>query len=192
MKKTTYHSALRPEISGLEGCGFASDSDRNIAFCHDITKGIHIAYNTCDIIYSEPSWIDGYQKFLERSESKEESTYLQYLDAINEWINQFECPFALLLGKHALKNICRFDSSITIKLFGYDAGIYGWRIDLSKYQSKTNIEFIEKLANDFQRVGDFCCGYGNTGKIFKERGKNFIMSDINKKCISYIRDNIMI
>ena len=50
---------------------------------------------------------------------------------------------------------------------------------------------MRSLAIRFNYVGDFCAGYGNTCRIFKEHGKSFIASDINPKCVYYIAKTLM-
>ncbi len=45
------------------------------------------------------------------------------------------------------------------------------------------------LAERYNRVGDFTCGYGRVGRIFSGAGKTWVMSDYNPTCIGYIGMN---
>jgi 2-polyprenyl-3-methyl-5-hydroxy-6-metoxy-1,4-benzoquinol methylase len=53
----------------------------------------------------------------------------------------------------------------------------------------TDIEVIGHLARRYARVGDFCCGYGRTLRLFARHGKRFTGSDYNARCIGYIAEH---
>lgn len=185
-----YHSALK----SIRPIGGERELDRYehngcIVFRHDICNGLTDDFNYCDVLYSEPAWLDGYELFIDRA-NKERSNYDQYLKSIATIIEQWDKPIWLIIGKHARNKLPVPDRMEPIGIHGYQTEILGWN-DNQKYQFKTNYDFIYELSNQYSCIGDFNCGYGNTGKIFKKAGKAFVMSDINGKCIYYIASEIM-
>lgn len=185
--KKIYHSALQEELSiknEILMCKNNGDIVRKV----DICNGLHKDFESCDVLYSEPAWLDGYQKFMERSNSQ--STYKNYLSALCEIIESTSSPIWLVIGKHAHKKLLTPDRIERVKIHNYWTTLLGWNDD-NEYSFNTNYDFINQIAERYERTGDFCCGYGNTGKIFKEHGKGFVMSDINGKCIYYIAKELM-
>jgi len=182
-----YHSALKKELSIQDELDFYQTE--SIVFRHDICGNFPKYYSDCDVLYAEPAWLDGYFKFMDRADH-ERTTYEEYLDALTKIINHWNRPLWLIIGSHALKKLPVPERMEKIILYGYPTNLIGWN-DTHNYRFKTNYDFIEKLAERYDRVGDFCCGYGNTGKIFSEHQKSFVMSDINGKCVFYIAKNLM-
>ena len=182
--KIGYHSALKKELCTVKQQEYRNDY--GIATVSNIIDGLPDYYNVCDIFYSEPAWLDGYNKFLSRANIEGSSDYNDYLSALSGIIANSSMPVILLIGKHAIKKLPQYDSIADVSLHNYKTHIYGWRVDVSKYQASTNSEFLVELSKDYSCIGDFCCGYGNTGAIFQGNGKNWVMSDCNPKCIGYI------
>lgn len=189
MKKEIYHSALNPEFFNETGIKKIIKNG-NEAFQFDINEYFEISKDI-DLIYSEPSWIDGYEKFIERSEMNSKYNFDDYLYSIANIIKNTDLPIVLIIGKSFISKLPDFNSKIPIKLHGYKTFMYGWLIDLKDFEANSNYEVIKKLSEKYNKVWDFCCGYGNTGRIFKENGKSFVMSDINEKCITYVAKNII-
>lgn len=186
--KELYHSALTEELEiGKEIIQAKFNGD--IVFRHDITCGLPGDFNRCDILYSEPSWLQGYSKFINRA-GKETSNYNQYLASLSEIIETADKPIWIILGAHAYSRIPKPDRTLNIQLHNYRTTVLGWNDD-TEYSFKTNYDFITELARTYNCVGDFCCGYGNTGKIFKEHNKSFVMSDINGKCVYQVAKELM-
>lgn len=196
--KKTYHSALKEPLP----IGYELDawSDfYNLVFRKDlreisIQSPDHISayFNKCDVFYTEPAWADGYEKFIERAGHEHSSfeEYLHHLYRIVAEIQKDKKPLWMLMGSHALNYLPDPDRIEKIKLHGYTTNLLGWN-DKHEYLFTDNYDFIRQLAERYIRVGDFNCGYGNTGRIFQEAGKKFIMSDINAKCIYYIAKTLM-
>lgn len=52
-----------------------------------------------------------------------------------------------------------------------------------------NGEVLALLARKYKKVGDWCCGYGYSGRVFLSQGREAVLSDYNAKCIGYIANN---
>tara|TARA_R110000765_G_scaffold350917_2_gene440904 strand:- start:280 stop:849 length:570 start_codon:yes stop_codon:yes gene_type:complete len=183
-----YHSALRDELENQKEITHYTIKD-SLAFYHDVIHnfGLPKEYNKCDILYAEPSWSGGITKFDKRANTS--TTYNEYVASLNNIIKTTTIPIVLIVGiKDSKKLRTPFERHIT-KIHGAKAfaNIYNWSY---KGPLDDTYTIIENLSNQFDCVGDFCCGYGNTGEIFFKKNKNFIMSDYNKKCIGYIKENI--
>ena len=187
--KTVYHSALRKEVFTSCECE-SKKTDCGEAFVFDITSGfLPKEYDQCDVFYSEPAWLDGYNIFLERANRSNTSDYDDYLKALSKIISTGK-PTIMIIGKHAIKHLPKYDCAADVVLNGYKTNAYSWNCDLCGNFS-TNNDLIEYVAKKYDVIGDFCCGYGNTLKIAKKYGKKCVLSDINKKCISYITENLL-
>ena len=182
------HSFRNPELYHEIGVTRA-EKDGNVVFVHDITEGLPLEYWRCDLIYSEPSWMLGYPLFMERAGTT--GSFQEYRAAIAYIIGIMEIPVVLFCGKQSLRKFPTHDSECTAKLNGYKETAYAWRADISGYNVKDNEGLLECLANNFNRVGDFSCGYGVAGRAFKRNGKNFVASDINEKCVTYVARNVL-
>lgn len=186
--KQAYHSALQDELE-IDKEILMCKNGGNEAHQHDICYGLPGYFEKCDILYSEPAWLDGFDKFIKRANG-EKAIYDEYLLALTGIIQEGNKPLWLVIGKHAHKKLPKPERIEEIKIHNYKTTILGWN-DQNKYSFVSNYDFIDQISNHFQFVGDFCCGYGNTGKAFISKGKRFVMSDINGKCIYYIAKEMM-
>jgi len=183
---TPIHSFRSPELSTKTGIT-SVNKDGCCAFLQDITVGLPKIYSKCDILYSEPSWLRGYDIFKARA-GEVVGTFQEYLLSISRIIRDSKIPVILLCGKQSLKKFPPHTSELPVMLNGYGETAYAWGIDISRYAVRTNEDLLGLLAWSYDCVGDFSCGYGVAGRIFREHGKKFVMSDINEKCITYISE----
>ena len=181
--KQVYHSALRDELDVNKELDYFTDGN-NIVFRYDICKGFHQYGDSCDLLYSEPSWEAGYKKFLDRA-GKEQSVYKDYMNAVSDIVKQTSKPTWIILGKHAQK-FFDLDRVESIVLHGYKTNVCGWNDNNDYKFGVSNYEFVQQLSKRYNRMWDFSCGYGTAGMIFMKEGKNFVLSDINGKCVYYI------
>lgn len=187
--KNAYHSALSDDLKGIQEIEGVKFPDGSIAFAHDIVNDepiLPLDYEKCDVLYSELAWISGYEKFNKRAGRK--SSFDGYVKSINEIIYSRLVPVIIVIGKSMLKYFSEPTQQIHTKLNGYPsiACVYNAEYDV---QPETTEDLLEYLATQYKVIGDFCCGYGLSGKIFIKHGKKFVMSDHNKKCIGYIHIN---
>ena len=183
MKKIPYHSALKPELDISYKLDFFENNGSIVLF-HDMNTGINDYFRKADVIYSEPPWMDGYNKFVMRAEIITKS-FFDYLVSIQNLIKELNIPAYLLLGKHMLKHLSP-DRCQNIRVRGYDALLGIWNAKLIK--TDDHLEYISKKYNICL---DFSCGYGHTANAMQLKNKKFICSDINKKCVYYVAKTFM-
>ncbi len=185
MSSYKYHSALQREHFSKEETQYTFDG--NSALYHDISNNLPTQFNKCDVLYSEIAWSSGHKKFNNRAESN--TSYLNYISGIYRLIMTNQKPILIIGGKKDLRLLPQnYNQIIDTKING---GVAYLAVYNFVYAGPTdnNFEVVKFLAKAFNCVGDFCCGYGNTSKIFYEAGKNFVVSDYNKKCIGYIKQH---
>lgn len=184
-----YHSALKEPLK-IDGELDRYESGDSIVFYHDLTNGIHPDFYRVDVIYAEPAWRAGYKIFADRAGVPDSSysAFQKYLANISNVILALGIPAYITMGSHMKKQLAP-DHLIDIKLNGGKALLGIWNAD--PIQITTNLEAIQYVADHYQIALDFSCGYGNTAKVMKEHGKNFICSDLNKNCIYYIAKELM-
>jgi hypothetical protein len=157
-----------------------------IAFVHDMCKGIPSEYDKCDILYSELSWLKGYPIFKDRAGIKDNYSFNDYVLSIASIIESTIIPIVFICGKSHLKRFPKYTSMLPVSLNDHSEFAYSWGLDISGMDTRDNVGLISNLSDRYECVGDFCCGFGLSGRIFRSNGKSFIMSDINEKCITYI------
>ena len=182
-----FHSALHPPIE-QEVRETLFDRDGNLAFVADLEQDVPSAYSRCDVIYTEPAWRLGYEKFAVRAGTPGLSwpTYIRnHLKFIDLGV-----PVYMVGGAHMTSLLTPKPDevrSIVVDSGGSkitDALLFAWGGAIPDGATSTGM--IEALALLYRRVGDPGCGYGNTGRIFRAAGKRFVMSDVDPHCISYI------
>jgi hypothetical protein len=178
-----YHSALKDELE-IDSKLDHYTNNGNEVFAWDITQGIHDSFWRADAIYSEPSWRDGYTRFMQRA-GKQNGEFKEYLCAIADAIGQLQMPTYVLIGKHMLKAL-HPPTVIGVRIHGYGALAGIWNAE-----SPTSIIDAEDLCQfvcmKYETVLDFCCGYGNVAKY----ARRFVCSDVNRKCVYYVARTFM-
>lgn len=188
--KAPYHSALKDDLK-IEGELDYYESNGSVVLCYDLTTGIHPSFRSADVIYSEPSWKDGYEKFQDRAGSLSDKSYygfLAYIDSIKKVIEELKIPAYIIMGKHMQKRL-NPDHVMDIMLHSYKSVLGVWNAELPEV--KTNQDVLKFISEKYFCALDFSCGYGNTAVAMLGQGKQFICSDINKKCVYYIATEIM-
>lgn len=151
------------------------------------SQDLHPAFDRADILYTEPPWRHGYHVFHYRANIKSKS-FTNFVTAVNTIIaNRGTRPAIIMTGRDSAKLYttpdlmvrCSNDSlgDFHALLYGIDSGV----IDFTDRET-----ILSDLADQFNCIGDFCCGYGNAARIFYQYGKEFVVSDINPKCIGFI------
>ena len=184
-----YHSALHEDLTNITPIDRVELPTGSIAFTHDIMNPLPVEYQTCDVLYTEIPWHKGLEVY-DRRAGVQGRTYAELIGAIERIIDRFKIITVLPLGKTALKMLPEPDQTSTVTINGA-ASMLAVYHGFLPIHFQTDIQVSNYLAINYQRVGDFCCGYGRIGRIFQEHGKTFVMSDYNPKCIGYIKQSLM-
>jgi len=148
-----------------------------------------VEFAQCDVLYVEPSWRSGVKEFGKRAGLPVE--FIPYIKSIIKCAVYAQIPTYIVSGKEGQKFFKGAGfSSIDILLNGGKSKLYMINHEVVP-EGETSMDAIEWLAQRYSCVGDFSCGFGRSGRIFKEQGKRFVMSDINKKCLSAIKMSLM-
>lgn len=185
--KKGYYSALDKTDTSLQYPAVKMfEYNGSIAFHADIDLGLPEPYRSADLLYIEPPWKDGFEKVNERA-GVEKPSYPVFLNKINHIIESETRPVIVINGVSSKKYMFPTQHIVPVKLNGYLARAFLYNIKPNGLDFTDCPSLLKSLAKQFNCVGDFCCGYGTTGKVFAESGKKFIMSDINPRCIGYIK-----
>lgn len=187
-----YHSAnrapLRPTPAPVSGCSSRS----GVAFVHDVMAGeLPDAYLACDVLYADLPWKSGFDEFNRRASIDDGRTYTDFLIAVDDQVREMGRPAVLTTGKHAI-GVLQPDATAPVALSWLNmqagtAALYG--IDLpgnADGSITTTHSLLHSLARRYGCVGDFCCGYGLTGRVFAAARKRYVLSDHNPACIGLI------
>lgn len=186
--KYAYHTALGDRYEEFPATDRVEHA-LGVAFVHDLAGGIpEEMVNGADVFYADVPWAAGYEKFASRAGVPQKLKYRDFVGKLGKEIRLVGKPAAIVTGKHAVRQFAP-DATAEVSLNGDNAVACLWRI--TPWAGRITTEMLIKtLAKRFNCVGDFCCGYGRSGRIFVQNGKTFIMSDLNAACIGHIKHNI--
>lgn len=182
-----YHSALAQELEAEPLERFSAPGFE--AFQHDLRNGPPRGFDSVDVIYAEPPWPAGFDKFNARAKI-EGGTYAGLIHSIGMMVQHLGKPTYMITGAQGKRLLP--EPSITGKIQIHNGGpvdVVGFNTDFLPGQSGelfTNFQFLKALAGRYDTVGYFCCGYGATGRVFIEAGKRAIVCDYNARCIGHI------
>lgn len=186
-----YHSAHRPvqdapPMQRWEGADC-------LAFVHDLMSmpGLPAQFDACDVLTAEIPWQRGFATFNERAGVEDERTYHGFLGRVSEIVVAATVPVYLITGRHALPRLPAPDTITDTRLNEWDAVILGYRPDPAIGGTTFGVvqEMLHRLSQRYDVAGDFCCGYGRTGRIFLRSGKRAVLSDFNASCVGYIAEH---
>lgn len=181
-----YHSALKAgRLEDAEPFSGVFKKHGDITMCWDVhSSAIPDEADAADIFYAEPAWPAGFKTFNERAQIRNERSYADYCAAMARLIAVGK-PTVLFASKVMLKALPAPDMTVTADLNGNKADVGFWNGAFAT--GNTNHEIIANLAKQHEWVWDFCAGYGTTGRIFREEGGSFLLTDHNPFCIGYIK-----
>jgi len=182
-----YHSARLPELPGLPSADPAvvHRFGPSLAFVHELTRaGLPLAYDDCDVFYTEMAWQAGYDTFMTRA-GLGGREFRRYVDALAWAVERSPVPFYLVTGKAILRRLPKpaVVAEGTLRKGGCVIAVYKTDAPLPATETRA---LLAGLAMRHARVGDPCCGYGTAGRIFAQHGKAFVLSDVNPRCIGYV------
>lgn len=192
MTKIPYHSALAKgqleDAEALPSGVVHFDHRENSVQVWDINSDpIPEEFRECDLIYAEPAFPAGMAIFDERAGAKH-TQYDVYATNFGRIIRELGKPTVMFLPDRALKFLPPPDFTTKVDLNGNLTMVAFWNGAFALGGS--NKDLIRGLACEYNRVGDFCCGYGTTGRLFIEAGKNCVLSDYNPLCCGYVADHM--
>lgn len=192
MNDIPYHSALKAgkmqEARLLPPGMVQYDHRENSVQVWDI-NGVTIPdeFKECDLIYAEPMWPAGMKNFDERAGSIT-SSYADHAKAVARFMRELPLPTVMTTSKAMLKHMPLPDLVMTIDLNGNPADVGFWNGAVGF--GDDNRDLIRDLATRYNVVGDWCAGYGTTGRLFIEAGKRAVLADYNAECCGYIADHM--
>ncbi len=192
----------RPYHSAVNGRGCDVDcepideyaADGNLAFAHDVMVGWDRRFGGAGVIYCEPAWRHGFVKFMAKAGVEVPSKlYRQYLGNVRAIVRRAGCPAYVLMGKSMIRQMSP-DAVVDVYMPVHGGwafyGLYGGAS--RNVHKKTTLQAERFICEKAQGpVLDFCCGYGHIAEQCMEHGKNWILSDVNPKCIGYIARRFM-
>lgn len=191
--RTDYHSAHKPPAPAAPREVFHSGLVS--AYRLDITDPIAPfgpggVFADCDVLVTDLPWQKGYATFNQRAGIADGRTYTTFMRAVTRIVETATVPTWLITGQHALRKLPAPDATLPMRLNEDDALAVGYRPG-PEATGRYGIaqEFLHALAQQYQCAGDFCCGYGRTGRFFARAGKRAVLSDFNPQCIGYIADH---
>lgn len=192
--RAPYHSAnlrpAHPANAPMTGCATRG----GVAFVHDLMTGpLPDAYAACDVLYADLPWKSGFAEFNRRAGIDDGRTYEEFLAAVDAAVRESGRPAVLTTGKHSL-GILQPDATAPVRLSWLNlqpgtAALYGLDhgpLDPDDGSTATTHRVLHALARWYDCAGDFCCGYGLTGRVFAAARKRYVLSDHNPACIGEI------
>ena len=190
-----YNSAIgnrQKYFQEVDGLNYFSKNNNTI-FCSDIIKfNLPNEYKDCDFLYADPPYPQGFKIFEERAKIKKKRTYNEFVNALNKIILNFKKPIFMTVGKILLKKLIKPKQIISINFSIHnstvDLAIWNYYIE-EKIESTNNL--MKYLGLRFDKMGDFCCGYGdNIERFLLNGGKKFVASDLDSKCIAILKKRL--
>lgn len=186
-----YHSAHKPPLGGIQPVTrfdtTGAYAGRLTAFVHDASSGLlPSAYDGCDFLAADLPWQRGFDEFSSRA-GLPDRTHEDFMAGVACIVLSTDVPLYLITGKHALRYLPQPDTVKPMRLNQDRAVAIGYRPGGEAFADYGDSrEFLHAAAQRYDRAGDFCCGYGRTGRFFLRAGKSAVLSDVNPRCIGYV------
>lgn len=186
--RVDYHSALKPPVSAKPRQHWTDGS--STALVHDVATGrLPDVYKTCDVLYADLPWQAGFPVFASRARMPGKPTYKAFMVAVSTLVEAETRPVYLVTGQHAGKLLPQPAQLLPTRLAEQPSLIFAYNVKPTRQSFGVAQELLRALALEFERVGDFCCGYGGSARMFRRQGKTFVASDVNPECVGYIAEH---
>lgn len=189
-----YHSALTADVPAAPVRRWDQwDTIGCLAFVHDLMTSPDLpdVYDRCDVLVTDLPWQTGFAKFNARAGVKDDGrTYAKFMRRIGEIVEASTVPAYLVTGRHALPKLPP-PAAVLPTLLNRDAAVVICYNPGPEADGRYGVaqEFLRRLASDYRTVGDFCCGYGRSGRFFLAQGGRAVLSDHNPRCVGYISEH---
>jgi hypothetical protein len=180
-----YHSALaNGRLENVQPLKRHEATD-GIAMAHDLFNPLPTEYDNVNCFYSELPWPAGAKKFDERVGISGRA-FSDLIMKVAGLIENDSRPFMLSISKNALRWLPAPVCTHNVLLPSSKANclVASWNYVFEPRE--TTLECASDLIAAHGVVGDFACGYGQTGSLARKLGKRWLLSDYNESCIGFI------
>lgn len=182
-----YHSVHAPRVE-VEPCQ-RWEGGGSLALVHDIMTGsLPVEFDSCDVLYADLPWRSGFNGYNTRAGVDDGRTYPAFMAAVSEVVRAQRRPVMLVTGRHALPLLPKPAQTLPVVMpvanrqpalaLAYNC--------VFRPDWEDTAGLVARLATWYRRVGDFCCGYGQSARAFTAAGRHFVASDYNPECVGYI------
>lgn len=192
-----YHSAISGAGGGEADSLEPLDNyqhNGSIVVQHDIHDGMLDIFSGADVIYTEPAWRHGYEKFMEKADKPlPKDGFERYMMALNTTINEVGVPAYVIGGNNNLNWLKPDDiHEVTFDFHNTECYVMLWNgADVPRYDVTTVADVVNYVADNYRCALDPCAGTGRTARAMADRDKSFICADVNGKCIRFIAQDVM-
>jgi len=184
---SAYHTALvHGELEDAAPCHSLKTARGSRGFTHDLQKRLPGSYQACDVVYADLPWRHGLAEFDRRAGSH--TDWRRLMQGVDIALADLKCPVLLTGGRNHAKLLPRPQQELQTVLHKGGVRLFVYNAVLDLQDGLTVMQVLGWLAERFSVAGDFCCGYGNTARVFAQAGKRFVVSDHNARCIGYIAE----
>ena len=182
-----YHSVHAPRVP-VEPCR-RWEGGGSVALVHDVMAGpLPAEFEACDVLYADLPWRTGFDGYNGRAGVDDGRTYPAFMAAVSRVVEAQNRPVVLVTGRHALSMLPKPVQKLPVVMPVANrqpalALVYGCVL---RCDWEDTAGLVARLATWYRRVGDFCCGYGQSARAFAAAGRRFVASDYNPECVGYI------
>jgi hypothetical protein len=182
---SAYHSALRHgRREYAAACERVEFRDGSVAFVANLADGLAAEYERCDVMYADAPFPAGLKEF-ERRAGTPAVAWTRLLNALVVGALRLDVPLVFSATTREVKGCPEPDGRWMGRLNGGVVDFWCYGVSVKATDAS---DVIRELAVGHECIGDPLCGYGRSGRLFREAGKRFVMSDINATCIGYIAE----
>ena len=192
-----YNSALKGAKNehDVEPC-MRFVADKGVILTSDIvTQDLPKEYIDADVLYTEAPFPAGFDYFNEKAGVDDDRSYDNLAKAISGII-ELQIPTFLVSGKIMLNKLTDEDNITEIYLSGRGCKVYLSIFNVKELPNvsidcRSTDKLIKSLALNYDRIGDFMCGYGQNVLDFMDYGgKGFVASDHDSRAIGVFKKRL--
>lgn len=188
-----YHSALEPSTDvPHEAIDYYEAPDGSVMFQHDILGGVAEPFSRANVVYTEPAWRQGYERFMQRADAKNIPGFDAYMGMQERVIRELDIPAYMIGGANTLHYIDPDDAhEIYFEFHDCDAWAFLWNNpEYDPYDVDTVVDVLYTMRENYNWALDFNCGQGRTARAMHDAGKQFVCSDVNGRVINQIAQDL--
>lgn len=192
MAKVPYHTALsNGEYAPGKPTDVWTDERGNVAAAWSIMSGVYPGARDFDVVYGELPWKAGFDRFNERAGAGGYTfdDLMRSAEGVTEECVRRGVTVYWPIGAAVAKDYLTGGTRLPITLNGHKCllSVHG-APTLELREGETTTSLMARLAQVHRRVYDPACGFGTTGRVFAEAGKNFSITDYNAGCVGKIAE----